>query len=85
MTACCGGLNMLGSGSGSIRKYALVGGGISFWEWALRHSSFCLASGKDVELSATSLALCLPSCCHASCHGDTGLNLWNVRDRKSVV
>jgi hypothetical protein len=34
---------------------------------------------KAVELSAPSLALCLPTCCHASLHDDNGPNLWNCK------
>ena len=36
----CGGLNTLGPGSGTIRRYGLVGGSVSLWEWALRSSSY---------------------------------------------
>jgi hypothetical protein len=36
MDAGCGDLNMLDPGSGTIRRYALVGGSVSFWGWALR-------------------------------------------------
>jgi hypothetical protein len=35
----CGGLNMLGSGNGTIRRCDLVGGSVLLWEWALRPSS----------------------------------------------
>jgi hypothetical protein len=32
----CDGLNMLGPGSGTIRRCVLVGGSVSLWAWALR-------------------------------------------------
>ena len=32
----CGGLHMLGPESGTIRKYGLVGGSVSLYEWTLR-------------------------------------------------
>jgi hypothetical protein len=35
----CGGLNMLDSGSGIIRRCGLVGGSVSLLGWALRPSS----------------------------------------------
>jgi hypothetical protein len=35
----CNGLNMLGLGSGTIRRCDLVGVGVSLWVWALRPSS----------------------------------------------
>ena len=34
----CGGLNMLGLGSGTLMRYGLVGGCLSLWGWALRPS-----------------------------------------------
>jgi hypothetical protein len=37
-TGHCGGLNMLGPESGTIRC-GLVGGSVSLWRWALRPSS----------------------------------------------
>ena len=65
-------------------RYGLVGGtvllGVVF-EVAKAQArpygsvSFWLSVDPDVELSATSLAPCLPACYHASCHGDNGLNL----------
>jgi hypothetical protein len=33
MLGWCGGLNMLGAGSGTIRRYGLVGGSVSLWGW----------------------------------------------------
>jgi hypothetical protein len=36
---CCGGLNMLNLGSGTIGRCGLVGGSVSLWGWALRPSS----------------------------------------------
>jgi hypothetical protein len=33
---------------------------------------FLLPVDLDVELSAISLALCLPACYHASCYNDNG-------------
>ena len=36
---------------------------------------FLLPTDPDVELSVPPPALCLPACCHASCHDDNGLNL----------
>jgi hypothetical protein len=35
----CGGLNMLGPGSSTIRTHGLVGGTMPLWVWALRPSS----------------------------------------------
>ena len=32
----CGGLNMLGPGCGTSRRYGLVGGSLSLWGWTLR-------------------------------------------------
>jgi hypothetical protein len=59
------------------------------WGWALRssmlklcsvwHSLSLLPVDQYVEVSASSLAPCLPGCCHASCHDDNGLNLWNCK------
>jgi hypothetical protein len=37
--------------------------------------SLLLPVDQDVELSAPSLAPCLVTCCHASCHDDIGLKL----------
>ena len=42
MHASCDGLNMLGLGSGNIRRRGLVGVGMSLWAWAL--ASFLLAA-----------------------------------------
>jgi hypothetical protein len=39
------------------------------------HLFFLLPAHPDVEVSATSLAPCLPVCCHASCQDNNGLNL----------
>ena len=36
---------------------------------------FWLPSDQDIDLYASSLAPCLPVCCHASCLDDNGLNL----------
>jgi hypothetical protein len=76
----CGGLNMLGPGNGTIRRY---GGSVSMWEWgfetlllvAWRTVLSWLPSDQDAELSAPSPALCLPVCCNACYYDDTGLNL----------
>jgi hypothetical protein len=38
MQIVCGGLNMLGPGTGTIRRRGLVGGSVSLWGWALRPS-----------------------------------------------
>jgi hypothetical protein len=54
---------MFGPGSGTIRKYGLVGGSVSLWAWALT-VVFCLPLDEDVERSAPP-APCLPGCCHA--------------------
>jgi hypothetical protein len=35
----CGGLSMLGPGSGTIRGCGLIGESMSLWVWALRPSS----------------------------------------------
>jgi hypothetical protein len=35
----CGGLNILGPGSGTIRRCGLVGGSVLLWAWALRPRS----------------------------------------------
>lgn len=40
---------------------------------------FLLPSDQDGELSAPSLAPCLPACHHVSCHNDNGLNLWSCK------
>jgi hypothetical protein len=39
MEGRCGALNMLGPGSGTIRRCGLVGGRVSLWGWAMRPSS----------------------------------------------
>ena len=77
-----------------IRRCSLVGVGVALleevchWGWALRsqklkpgpvaHLFFLLPSHLDVELSATSLAPCLPLWHHASRHDNNGLDLWTV-------
>ena len=35
----CGDLNVLGPGSGTIKKCGLVGGSVPLWKWALGPSS----------------------------------------------
>ena len=73
----CGGLNMFGQGSGTVRRCGLVGGSLSLWRWALRSSSKFPESqtlDEDVELSAPP-APHLSESCHASCYDDDGLNL----------
>jgi hypothetical protein len=77
----CGGLNMLGPGNGTIGGVTLLeencvtlGRGfetllLAAWK------TLWLPSDQDVELSAASLAPCLPGRCHASCHDGNGLNL----------
>jgi hypothetical protein len=69
----CDGSNMLGPGSGTIRRCVLVGVGVSLWAWALRPSSSLPGSesspvchlplGEDVEPSAPP-APHLPGHCH---------------------
>ena len=34
---------------------------------------------RDLALSALSPTPCLSVCCHASCHGDNGLNIWHCK------
>jgi hypothetical protein len=58
------------------RKGITVGVGFQVYTKApnkVENSSW-LPLDQDVELSAIP-ALCLPRCCHASCHDDNGLNL----------
>lgn len=78
-------------GNGSIRRCGRAGGtvslleGVCHWGWALKFQKikpdpvaqhlFLLLLNADVELSAASPALILPSCCHASDHDIIGLNL----------
>ena len=38
-------------------------------------TSYSLRANPDIELSAPSLAPCLPVCCRFSCHDDNRLNL----------
>jgi hypothetical protein len=85
----CGGMNMLGPGSGTVRKCGLVGISGALWEicpwgWALRPSSLLpgressrLSSDLDVELSVP--VPCPLGLCHASCHEYKGLNLWKCK------
>jgi hypothetical protein len=40
--------------------------------------SLLLTMHQNVEILAPP-APCLPGCCHASCHDDNGLNLWNCK------
>lgn len=72
---------MAPEGSGTIRRYSLVGGSVSLWGQALRSlffklhydshlTSCCL---QDVAVSAP--APCLPVCYHAPHHDEKGLNL----------
>ena len=82
-------LNMLDPGSGTIRKYGLVGIGVALLEKVFhvvgglgnllltdwKTAVFCLPPEQDVQFSAP-LAPCLPECCHDSRHDDNGLNLW---------
>jgi hypothetical protein len=35
-----GGSNILGSRSGTVRRYGLVGGNVSLWRWAFKVSSY---------------------------------------------
>ena len=80
----------LAHGSATIRRCGLIGGTASLWGWAWRVPSApalppeglslsWLLSYQDVELLAPSITPCLPECCHASCHDDNGLNLWNCK------
>jgi hypothetical protein len=55
---------------------------VSLLGWALRspmlsvaHILLLLLVDQDLELTAPSLALCLPLRCHASHHDDNGVNL----------
>jgi hypothetical protein len=71
---------MLGSGSGTIRRYSLVAVGVGLLEEVCHCETFllaaheiafsCLPLEQDVQLS-----LCLLGYCHASYHDDNGLNL----------
>ena len=88
----CGGLNMLGQGSSSIRRCGLVRGDVALLEevyhcrcglWdpplsCLRTFSSWLPFDEDVELTAPPAAF-QPGCCCASCHDDNGLKLWNYK------
>jgi hypothetical protein len=82
----CGGLNILGPGSGTIRRCHIDGVGVALLEEVchcgcgldefspscLRMLVFsCVPSEKDLELLAFP-APCLPGCCPASSHGDNG-------------
>jgi hypothetical protein len=58
-------LNAWPIGSGTIRRYGLVGGSVSLWGRALR-SNMPKPTDEDVEF---------PAHCHASHHDDNGLNL----------
>jgi hypothetical protein len=42
---------------------------------SVTHSHLPLPEDQDVDVSASSLAPCLPACHHASGHDDNGLNL----------
>ena len=75
--SCCG-LNLLGLGSGTVRRFGLVGAGVAWLEEVCHYggglwdpSPSCLRTvctwhplDKDVELSAAP-APCLPGYCHA--------------------
>jgi hypothetical protein len=78
----CGGLNVLASGSGTVKRCGLVRGNASLWDGPRNSLPSCLEtifswlpSNQDVELLAPP-ALWLPACCHASHLDDNGLNLW---------
>jgi hypothetical protein len=74
----CDGLYILGLGSGTIWRCALVGIGVTWLEWVCHcgcgHKILTLVAWKsvfhkqpldeDIELSAPP-ASCLPGCCHA--------------------
>jgi hypothetical protein len=75
-------LNAWPIGSGTIRRCGLVGGSVSLYGVGLKasyvqalpsvvHSLLLLLVDRDVELSASSPAPCLPACCHASHHCDS--------------
>jgi hypothetical protein len=81
----------LACGRGTIWRCGLVGGGKALREkvhssagglWSSASAeelvSFWLPLGQDVELSAPPAPF-LPALCHASCHDDNGLNLWNCK------
>ena len=72
-------------GSGTIRKYGLVGGNMPLYRQALRSPcaqvqpsvervSSWLPLDQDVELSVPSPAPCPPAGYHVSCHDDNVLN-----------
>ena len=72
----CDGLNMLGPGSGTVRRCGLVGVDVALLEevchcgnWLCDPSPRCLfwlQLGHDAELLAL-LGPCLPACYHVSC------------------
>lgn len=53
--------------------------GVEFEVWEAQARTgvtlFLLPADPDIELSAVSLAPCLPECHHASCRDDNGLKL----------
>ena len=78
-------LNAWPIGGGIISRCGLVGGSMSLSR-ALRspilkaipsvaQSPLLLPVDQDIELSAPSLAPCLPGNSRASCHDDNGVNL----------
>ena len=74
------GLALLG-GMALLEEVGHCGGG--FWcyicsSYTHAHSPFLLPLDQDGELSAPSLALCLPKHYHSSCLG-IGLNLWTCK------
>jgi hypothetical protein len=66
----CGGLNMLGPGSGNIWRCGLVRG-VSLWEWAMRSSSWSHRRHSSPDclwnkmLNSQLLLQHLPGHCHA--------------------
>ena len=66
---------------GHVGGTASLEGGLRFSKTqVISHGSLLLLPvDSDVELSALSLALCLPAYCHVTHHDDNRLNLWNCK------
>ena len=74
---------MLGHQRVALLRYMTVLARLCHWGWALRFQNvqarpsvflFLLPADLNVELITIFPALCLPGCCHASCHNDNRLN-----------
>lgn len=68
----------IGSARVAFRRRGLVGVGVALFQEVCHLPSvslLLLPAEPDVELSATSLALCLPVCHRASCHNNNRINL----------